>query len=206
MFNEYLFPSSLGDPVPQSKPEQLRFVIGRILGTTLNMDWYDLCLINNSFVTLEDGLVKPIKIGKLILPIKNNMNLNDLDFWREHFLSFNEKEGTNNTQRAFSRFLVVEPYSEECTYISPTNTGFLYSGLSYYLNDTPITMSAGQEILKFPQEGRVFDFSNSKFEIRTDSVALWVKRLTLFSIIIGICLLFLQIRDLVYKKPNHKDN
>ena len=196
MFNTYFLNESFID-TPRSWYENLRFIVSKILGISLNMDWYDLCLTNNTN--------PPTIIGKLILPIGRNVTLTEINAWKSRVSGQSQLE--DSISQVFTNKLFAGPNGiPTCMRISPADNGFIYSGLIYYLEaNRPITMNVGQELKIIPMpDGHDIDLGSSSFEFKTNGVALWVKRFILFSALSALYLLFLNIGSLIYKK--HKES
>ncbi len=164
-----------------------------MLGISLNVDWYDLCLTNKTN--------PPTIIGKLILPIGPNVTLTEINMWKSRISGQSQSEDSIN--QVFTNKLFAAPNEyPTCMRISPTDNGFLYSGLIYYLEaNRPISINAGQELKVIPMtNGNNLDLGNSSFKFKTNNGALWVKRFILFSALSGLYLLFLNMGSLIYKK------
>lgn len=191
MFNSYFLYDSFNN-IPQSGYENYRFILSKILGISLNIDWYDLCLMNDT--------TPPTKIGKIILPMERNVTLSEIDTWKNRISAQPVPENSINQ---ISYKLIADPTKiPNCMRISPADSGFLYSGLIYFEENNPVSMNVGQE-MKIIQmiDGRSFDLGNSSFELKINKDALLIKRLIIFFALSGLYLLILNLWSLIYKSP-----
>jgi hypothetical protein len=195
MFNSYfLYDSFRG--IPQSGYENYGFILSKILGISLGMDWYDLCLTNDTN--------PPTKIGKIILPFGRNVTLSEIDAWRNR-IPLEQISPESSINQVVADMLIANPTNiPTCTRISPVDMGFLYSGLFYYDEENrPVGVSiygGGQESKTVPMlNGKNLNLGNSNFELKINKDALRIKRFVLFLALSALYLLILNMWSLIYK-------
>jgi hypothetical protein len=189
VFNVYLLPSF--DTIPYSRVNNVFFYVSRVLGITLNLDWYKVCLTNET---------KPeLTIMKLVLPLQRNVDLTEIYSFKDE-ISFIEKN-LSTERKIIPDWLVAKPNTTSCASIFLSDRGILYSGLSFYSSSTPVGITVQDEQKNFlTLNGQKVELGNSKFEIKTDTTALIIKRVIFFFALCAFWLLIVNVIKLIWKK------
>ena len=212
VFNENLFQDT-------SPRNSLQLVVSGIVGTTLNMDWYDVCLKNDSqvetgnltFPTMREfrfigtTTTERFTMFLMLLPIQKNISLLDAQSFKKEF-DFTLHDTTQSGRSIYTSSLVAEPGATSCVPVLINDGGFLYAspaifnntGLLYTINTTGTStlLEANGE----GEIGKVFQLGNSVLEVRTNYLALWLKRFTLWLILCSMVLLLAEIRSRIFSK------
>lgn len=165
-----------------------QYLISSALGTTLNLDWYKVCLINGSNVTLKDKSSKVYPLAITIFPIKSNITLSDLETWAQNF-PFPKQETNPKRGLVLGNNLMVPPNGSKCTLVSASDEGFSYSPFFLYNVGEHIGPTTLINLTSEPHplgENQYFNLGNTVLTVEQDATALWSKRIILIFLLFGI--------------------
>jgi len=187
-------------------------IVARILGLSLGLDWYKVCITNNSFVKKNDEIIPKEDLSESfgsvrveIYPFRRNQILTEqYDFLKTRNWSFVE-EGRKWIE--YSIELLAKPgEKKKCKTLLTEEQGFFYS--------IPSVTGFGSITIPPREDGDYLDdfsinqgdnvytakWNNTEFYVEMAHSAVWAKRIVFILACWGFVLMIAGIKKVIVKK------
>lgn len=191
----------LPDPDINNNP---LYPIAKIINTSLNLDWYDICIENNSYILLNGARAKPEEFGESggemileIFPLQRNLVLKQ----QHDFLKTKNYNENTETGIEYSLKLSAPPKSWDCIKLDADEKGFLFlvnSNVKIGNSYLPATDIGGLKMVSGDNTIEVKS-NNSKLIVKTSIEAVVYKLIIVWLLFDGIILLVVQIKKYISK-------
>ena len=199
------FKEFLGKYFPVASESLPDILLSRVIGNTLDLNFFDVCLTNGSY-SLKGEQIQKYPIGVTLFPIKENALL--LNFYNATERMFpTAKVPPSGWSYVVTNILVANASSTACTQFSNSD-GFLYSAMHVYNRQEPLgpttffwTDSAENFILS--DEEKLYPGA-TVLEVRPNKLSILVKSIGLFFGLYGLWRLLESIYYHIFSKKDSK--
>jgi|GEM_PF-2100416 len=183
----------------------LRYIISKIINTSFDLDFYDVCVQNNVYVEkngekmTDTELINNKILGNImvnIYPMKSNLLINQMFSYlkekNKNFVNYDNKE------KVLYYTLFSEPGKTKCLKLLFEEDGFIFKNLSIQVTSkTYIGDANGDYSLKVGDTTITPYLNQSKIFILTNIWSIIIKAIIIFILIDGIFLIIYQIFNII---------
>lgn len=184
--------------------------IAEIINTPINLDWYDICIENNAYITLNGEKIDPKKLGESdgimtleIFPLQKNVALKQYhDFLKEKNSHIDTK-----TTIEYSFQLSAKPNSGDCVKLKTDEKGFMFlvnSNVKFGNQFLPPTSGNGGSVKLIIGNDSIEAVSNnSRLIVKASFEAIILKLIIFWLLLDATFLLVIQIKKYVFENKGN---
>ncbi|MEK7519800.1 MAG: hypothetical protein AAB581_00955 [Patescibacteria group bacterium] len=165
--------------------------LNQMFGIIPGLSWYNVCFSSKGSSYKNQGTVDNAKFVINILPLNSNQVIGLAQQWTKN-LFFYESDHPKISE-VFDRVVQTSIFSNldgkpTCIHISRDERGFLYDGYIYLFEQTLDEASqkyVNKETRLLEDKNDPITLTSATLAVKTNSYALWFRRIALFLLIIG---------------------